>query len=170
MPWMQVKGFQSFITLFFFTTTFENLHLGLALHPECQLLYFGALIATTYYKGKGYLLINELCISALIITINKWEYIWQGEKRKFRMSYPYILSWWYAHSRILTNICWNKDWILCFEWKLQSKFTLGKQFMVRIKSTAHKDSTNNIIVSSPCTRLLPNPRYCFFFFCIAICQ
>lgn len=44
---------------------------------------------------------------------------------------------------------------MCFEWKLQNKFTLGKQMMVEIKSTPHKDNANEVIVPSLCIRLPP---------------
>lgn len=50
------------LQLFFFLTTFENLHLGLALYSDCH---------SFCCKGKVYLLINELSISAFIMTMNK---------------------------------------------------------------------------------------------------
>ena len=105
------KGFQSFITNFFF-----DYHLwkfaacsGISLWNVITII-FSVLVATSCYKGRDYLLIKELCTSSMIMTINKWEYVWQREKRKFRMSYHHILAWQYARSRYL-NICW-KDWLV----------------------------------------------------------
>lgn len=80
------------------------------------------------------------------------------------MSYHYVLAWWHACSRYL-NICWKNDWASCFQWKLKSKFIFGKQFMIRIKSTPHKDSANKVIVCSLYIRL---QNIVFFFPCIEV--